>query len=261
MEMEKMMKNEELKALPSNLLEGMTSISALLNASEQNDRRVEKIWIDREKRKSKASEIGFLTAKSHELGFPIEFVEKAQIDALTVGNTHGGILAFCTERTIPCLSEDCIRENGFYVYLEGLEDPYNFGYTIRSLYAAGVDGVVLSPRNWMSAAGVVARASAGTSELIPLFVAEPEDAIELFRRAQYRILCAGIRDSVSLYDEDFPLPILLVVGGEKRGISRNLLEKADQIVRIDYGRSFRGSLSAASAATVMAFEIFRQNRK
>ena len=55
-------------------------------------------------------------------------------------------------------------------------------------------------------------------------------------------------------------PILLVVGGEKRGISSEMLAEADQIVRIDYGRDFRGSLSAASAATVMAFEILRQNR-
>jgi 23S rRNA (guanosine2251-2'-O)-methyltransferase len=51
----------------------------------------------------------------------------------------------------------------------------------------------------------------------------------------------------------------LIVGGEKRGISRALLDRADQVVRIDYGRDFRGSLSAASAATVMAFEVMRQN--
>jgi 23S rRNA (guanosine2251-2'-O)-methyltransferase len=62
-----------------------------------------------------------------------------------------------------------------------------------------------------------------------------------------------------VFEETFKLPLLLVVGGEKRGISRKLLEQADQIVRIDYGRSFRGSLSAASAATILAFEIYRQN--
>ena len=113
----------------------------------------------------------------------------------------------------------------------------------------------------MSAAGVVARASAGASESLPIFEAEGEDAVKLFRKAGYSILCAGIRDSVSIFEEEFPYPVLLVVGGEKRGISRALLDAADRIVRIDYGRDFNGSLSAASAATVMAFEIFRQNRK
>ena len=52
----------------------------------------------------------------------------------------------------------------------------------------------------------------------------------------------------------------LVVGGEKRGISRQLLEASDGIVRVDYGREFRGSLSASAACAVLAFEIFRQNR-
>ncbi|MBE6589972.1 MAG: RNA methyltransferase [Ruminococcaceae bacterium] len=251
---------EEQKFTNSSILEGMTSISALLNSQADNDRRIEKILIDREKRKNKAAEIGFLTAKSHELGFEIEFTDSETISSLSIGNTHGGILALCTERTIPSLNAASILKNSFYVYLDGIEDPYNFGYTLRSLYAAGVAGVVLPPRNWMSAAGVVARASAGASELLPIYVCEGEAAVQLFKEADYSVLCAGIRDSVSIYEEHFPLPVLLVVGGEKRGISRTLLDSADKIVRIDYGREFRGSLSAASAATVMAFEILRQNK-
>ncbi|MBQ9805908.1 MAG: RNA methyltransferase [Clostridia bacterium] len=256
-----MTKKEERKLTKSNIFEGMTSISAVLNSGFENDRKIETIWIDSEKRKSKAAEIGFLTAKSKELQFTIEFVSHEQIDEISIGTSHGGIVAFCTDRTIPTLTVDRIVPNSFYVYLEGVEDPYNFGYTMRSLYAAGVAGAVMPPRNWMDAAGVVARSSAGTSELMPLYTADAESAIELFKQAGYQVLCAGIRDSVSLFEEHFSYPILLVIGGEKRGISRNILEKADQIVRIDYGRSFRGSLSAASAATVMAFELFRQNKE
>ena len=253
-------KKESDKFQSSNVMEGLTSLSAVLNSGNENDRKIEKIWIDQAKRKSKSAEIGFLVAKSHELGFTIEFVSSEQIESIAVGNSHGGMIGFCSDRTIPALSKDTIVPNGFYVFLEGVEDPYNFGYTVRSLYAAGVDGVVLPPRNWMSAAGVVARASAGCSELMPLFSADSDTVIATFREHGYQILCAGIRDSVSIFDTHFPLPVLLVIGGEKRGISRNILDQADQIVRIDYGRSFRGSLSAASAATVMAFEIFRQNK-
>ena len=255
------MLKEEQRFQSSNILEGMTSISALLNAGDVNDRKIETVLIDRAKRKSKAAQIGYLTAKSHELGFPVEFVEAEEIDRLSVGNTHGGILALCTARTISALKAKDIAPNSFYVYLEGIEDPYNFGYAIRSLYAAGVSGIVLPPRNWMSAAGVVARASAGASESLPIFECEGEDAVKCFKEAGYSVLCAGIRDSVSVFEEEFPYPVLLVIGGEKRGISRALLDSADRIVRIDYGREFNGSLSAASAATVLAFEIYRQNRK
>ena len=252
---------EEQRFQASDILEGMTSISALINSGKENDRQIQKILIDRSKRRSKVAQIGFLTAKSHELGFSVELVDTAEIDALAIGNSHGGILALCTPRTIPPLSAEHILTDRLYVYLEGIEDPYNFGYALRSLYAAGVAGIILPERNWMSAAGVVARASAGASELLPIYTASPEETAYLFHEAGYRILCAGIRDSVSVFDESFPYPILLVIGGEKRGISRAMLQKADQIVRIDYARDFQGSLSAASAATVLAFEIFRQNKK
>lgn len=258
-----MTKSEAMKELPSNVMEGMTSISAVLNGGEANNRKIEKIWIDSSRRQAKSREIAFLTAKSRERGFPIEFVSSEEIERVTVGNSHGGIVAFCTDRAIPALTADTpLPRDGFFVYLDGVEDPYNFGYTLRSLYAAGVSGVILPERNWMSAAGVVARASAGTSELLPLYTADGEDAVEIFRKSGYKILCAGIRDSVSIYDEErFPFPLLLIVGGEKRGISAKLLRAADRVVRIDYGRAFRGSLSTASATAILAFELFRQNKK
>ena len=249
------------------LLEGMTSISALIQGirDQINTRMIQKIYFDREKQRSKAKELGFLRAVSGELGYEIELVDTDTIDRVTIGSTHGGILAACSERPLPQL-EDCLendsafgREDGFFVMLEGMEDPYNFGYALRSLYAAGVDGVILTPRNWMGAAGVVARASAGASERLPMAICEPDRAAELMQARGYRVVCAGIRDSVSLYEADLRRPLLLVVGGEKRGISRALLDRADQVVRIDYGREFRGSLSAASAATVLGFEVLRQN--
>ena len=243
------------------VLEGMTSLSALLNSPEINDRKIECVWIDEAKKESRRAEIGFLTAKSVECGFALEFVPKEQIDEVATGHTNGGIVAFCTDRTIPNLTADQIRPGGFYVFLEGMEDPYNFGNALRSLYAAGVDGVILPPRNWMSAAGVVARASAGASERLPLFACPAETVGEIFHRAGYKILCAGIRNSVSIFEEDFTFPVLLVIGGEKRGISGKLLEEADRIVRIDYGRTFRGSLSSSAAAAVLAFELYRQNHK
>ena len=39
----------------------------------------------------------------------------------------------------------------------------------------------------------------------------------------------------------------------------DVLDKADMLVKIGYGREFRASLSAASATTMFAYEIARQN--
>ena len=89
--------------------------------------------------------------------------------------------------------------------------------------------MVLPPRNWMNAAGVVAKSSAGTSEKLELTVADPDTLVREFRAAGYRILSAGIRDSVSVFDEPLCYPLLLVVGGEKRGISRGEILKIIKI--------------------------------
>ena len=257
------MKKEESRFADSTLFEGMTSIRAVISAMDSgiSDRRITKILVDRDKQKSRAKELGWLRHKAEEHGFTIETVSASDIDGITTGNTHGGIIAECSERTIPSLTESEVKADGFYVMLEGIEDPYNFGYALRSLYACGADGIVLSPRNWMTAAGVVCRSSAGASEMLPVYICDPAESSAYFKERGYRVLCAGIRDSVSSFDCNMKKPVYLIVGGEKRGISASLLDTADDVVRIDYGRAFGGSLSAASAASMLGYEIMRQNRE
>ena len=256
------MQKETEKIDSSDIMEGMTSISAVIKVIENNatTRKIETVLVDSAKRKSKEREIAFLKRKSESVGFSIEYVSEDAISELAVGNSHGGIIAFCTPREIPALDLNSIKDNGIYYLLEGVEDPYNFGYAVRSIYASGGDGIILTPRNWMGVAGVVARSSAGASEIIDMYVSDAEEAIDLFRKKGYTVACAGIRDSVSIFDADLKKPLFVILGGEKRGISRAVLDKADKIIRIDYGNDFNGSLSTAAATAVFAFEIFRNNK-
>ena len=253
---------EESRFKDSCVFEGMTSIRALidnLKDEKDNARKIEKILYDTQKEKSKSKELGYLKKMAVLFGFTVECATSEEIDSYTVGASHGGIIALCAERTYPNVTKDSIVENGFYVMIEGIEDPYNFGYALRSIYAAGADGIILSERNWLSAAGVVCRSSAGASERLNTYIAT-NDFITDFKAKGYKIICADIKNSVSVYEADLKKPILLIVGGEKRGISASLLKEADQIVRIDYGRRFDAALSAASASTILAFEIFRNNK-
>lgn len=253
---------EESRFGESTIFEGMTSLRAVLEANAKgiSDRRILRVLYDTAKEKSKEKELAYIRHRANEMGFSLVPCSAEEIDRLVTGNSHGGIIAECTTRTIPTLKDGLLPANGFAVMIEGIEDPYNFGYALRTIYAAGADTVILTPRNWMSAAGVVCRSSAGASELLPLCIGEGVDAVQIARQAGYKIVCAGIRDSVSAFDADLRRPLLLIVGGEKRGISRALLDEADTVVRLDYGREFRGSLSAASAASVLAYEVLRQNR-
>ena len=256
-------RKEEEKFAPSCVMEGIVSVRAVIEGGKSgvNARKITRVLFDAEKQRQKARELSYLKEASKDLGFEICPVPSKEIDELTIGSSHGGIVALCSEREFAPVTEENIARGGFYVMLEGIEDPYNFGYALRSIYAAGADGILLSERNWMSAAGVVARASAGASERIPIFVGEPTEAIKKFKTLGYKVLAADkTKDSESVFDADMTLPVLLLIGGERRGLSAPVMALADKTVCLDYGRRFPAALSAASAASIISFEIFRQNR-
>jgi 23S rRNA (guanosine2251-2'-O)-methyltransferase len=193
----------------------------------------------------------------------VERLPRDSIDALSEGRTHGGVIAEAGARRFLGLDDLCAAvppEHACIIMLDGIEDPFNFGQAVRALFAAGVDGLVVRPRNWMSAAGVVARASAGASELMPTALADdPLSAAAFFRPRGFRIAAtARDRRARSLYDATLTPPLFLVIGGEKRGVSREFMEQADLLLKIPYRRRFPHSLGAATSASVIAFELMRQ---
>ena len=253
--------NERFK--DSCVFEGMTSIRAILKGIDEgtNSRKLITVYVDKNKIRKNAKTIGYLKAVSDKYGFSVEEATYECIEELAIGSSHGGIIAVATDREFPSLSEDTsLSENGFYAMIEGIEDPYNFGYAIRSLYACGCDGIVLPERNWMSAAGVVCRSSAGASEMLDVYKADDAlKAVLEFKRRGYNAVCADENTDNVLGKCELKKPLILIIGGEKRGISEKILESADIKVRIEYAREFRASLSAASAATMFAYEIMRLN--
>lgn len=258
------MQKEELKFQDSTVFEGMTSIRAIIRGidADINDRKINTILFDKTKLKKISKEIGYFRAVSEKYGFELRESNSDELEEITLGNSHGGIVAITESRTLPYLDKKTsILPYGFYVMIEGIEDPYNFGYSLRSLYAMGCSGIILTERNWMSAAGVVARSSAGASEMFEIYRSTPTDCIDIFKGRGYTVVCADENTDNILGKCELKLPLLLIVGGEKRGISRAVIDKADLLVKIDYGREFNASLSAASATTMFAYEIARQNSK
>jgi 23S rRNA (guanosine2251-2'-O)-methyltransferase len=153
-------------------------------------------------------------------------------------------------------------KNPFIVMLDGVEDPFNFGQSIRAFYAAGAHGLVVRPRTWNNAAGIVARSSAGASEWMPTASSESvEEAAAFFKSKGLTIAVADKTRAKPIYDVDLSGGLFLVIGGEKRGITRSFAASADLRVMIPYGRDFDASLGTTSAASVLAFEIMRQREK
>lgn len=236
------------------ILEGFVSVRAALKAGS---RPFEVIYIRANKYDKGVS---WLEHEARRQAIPVERVSAEVIDEYAGGSTHGGIVARVGARRFVALDDLGAAEPlPVIAMLDGVEDPFNFGQAVRALYAAGVAGLVVRPRNWTTAAGVVGRASAGAVEWMPLAVAETaQEAADHFRARGLVIACAAQEDAVPLYQADLRVPLFIVIGGERRGITRSFRDQADLRIAIPYGREYDQALGTTAATAVIAFEIMRQ---
>jgi 23S rRNA (guanosine2251-2'-O)-methyltransferase len=191
----------------------------------------------------------------------IEPVEADLIDELARGRSHGGVIGLVGSRRESSVAQLLaeVGEGSLIVMLDGIEDPFNFGQAVRALYAAGVDGLVVR-RSWETAAATITRASAGATELMPTaWATSADEAAEACRMAGMRVACAVAEETAeSLTEADLTGGVFLLIGGERRGVTRSFIEQADQRIRIAYGRSGAPDLGAATSAAIIGFEALRQ---
>lgn len=238
------------------VVEGHLSVEAMLEAGV---RPIHGIWAVR----PGARRFRRLRALARDRDVVIDEVDAERVEELASGRSHGGVIALVGPRHDRSFAELIgeVGEGPFLVLLDGIEDPFNFGQAVRALYAAGVDGLVVR-RSWESALATVTRASAGATELMRTAWAESiEAAAADARSAGLRVACAVADDEgIELHRADLTGGLLLVIGGERRGVTRSFVAQADVLVRIGYGRERAPDLGAAAAAAIIGFEALRQRR-
>ncbi len=251
------------------VIEGISSVSAVINNTlerrSNSTKRLTTVYFDISKvskyDKNNYARYKFLKENAAKAGYTFKELSNDEFSKIVTGKTHGGVAAECTDSDIEPLSVQKIKENSFYCYLDGVDDPFNLGYIIRSMYLFGAAGIILPENNKLKGfPATVIRSSAGTTEFIDIYsVSSPVALCEIFKERDYKIVCTSLRDSVSTYEADLTCPLLLVIGGEKRGISSTILSQSDVNVKIDYSIPFNGSLPSVCAASVLGYEIQRQN--
>lgn len=237
------------------LLEGWLSVRAALIAGQRD---VYEVLLEQGKQHPR---LAALRRRAQAAGVPVRELKAEALAALASGTSHGGVLARVGERRYLPLEELGVGPSApFLAMLDGVEDPFNFGQALRALYAAGVHGLVLRSRNWLSAAATVGRASAGASELVRVAIAD-DDAVlaEAMAARGIQLVTTGLKGT-PLDASDLSGPLLLIIGGERRGVSRQLQRRAALTLTIPYGRDFRQALDVTSATAVIAFEVLRQRR-
>jgi 23S rRNA (guanosine2251-2'-O)-methyltransferase len=159
--------------------------------------------------------------------------------------------------------EELVREaigTPLLVVLDGIEDPHNVGAILRTVDAAGGDGVIVQNRRAASLSGAAAKAAAGA--LAHVKIAE----VVNIARAIDELKAAGVwtvglaGEAGTPYDAiDFTVPTAVVMGAEGTGLRRLVRERCDHLASIPMAGHV-GSLNVSVAAGITLFEAVRQRR-
>ncbi|MCA1669620.1 MAG: 23S rRNA (guanosine(2251)-2'-O)-methyltransferase RlmB [Thermomicrobia bacterium] len=143
--------------------------------------------------------------------------------------------------------------------LDSVQDPQNLGTLLRTAEAAGVTGVVIPEHRAVQVTPAVVNASAGAVEHLRVaVVTNLVRAMEQAKEAGAWVVAAeATPDAIVPAAADLTGPLALVIGSEGQGVGRLLRETSDLIVRIPLIGNV-GSLNAATAGSILLYEIVRQ---
>lgn len=148
------------------------------------------------------------------------------------------------------------HETSLFIYLDGLQDPGNLGTIMRSAHAAGASGILFGNNTVDPYGDKVIRSSMGSIFHIPLFL-EGERVLDELVNKGFKVAVTSLAAEKNLYHENLSGNIVIVIGNEGSGITKELESKGDILLRIPMPGGAE-SLNAAVAASIVLFERVRQ---
>lgn len=230
----------------------------------RGERRIRQIWLAAGTRVSGPLQVALDDAQA--AGIPIATVPRQRLDRICRTEHHQGIAA-SAEAYAYVSPEDLLAlaaeqgEPPLLLALDSLQDPQNLGSLMRAAEATGAHGIIIPRHRAVGITPGVVKASAGAVEHIRTArVANLARALEELKG--HGVWVVGVdMDGPQAYDEaDLAIPLVLVVGGEGKGLGRLVKEKCDFVVRLPmHGRV--ESLNAAIAGAVVLYEARRQRER
>jgi 23S rRNA (guanosine2251-2'-O)-methyltransferase len=202
-----------------------------------------------------------ITELAREANAIVQFVPKKKIDQLTDGN-HQGVLAYVAAYKYAEVDDlfKAAREKGeepFFLILDEVEDPHNLGSIMRTADAVGAHGIIIPKRRAVGLTSTVAKASTGAIEYVPVArVTNLARTIEELKEQGVWIAGTDAKGSKDYRQQDFTLPLGLVIGSEGKGMGRLIREKCDFLVHLPMAGKVT-SLNASVAAALLMYEVYR----
>lgn len=188
-----------------------------------------------------------------------------ELDQLAGDGNHQGIAARVSPFPVKDIGElfrDLSgRETPFFILLaESIEDPQNLGALIRTALCAGVDHILIPKDRSALPSPAVSRSSAGAMEHAGIFLVT--NAASLLRDLKDRgawVSGLDARGDRDIFQADFTGDLVLVVGGEHKGIRPVVRKECDFILSIPIAGNVN-SLNASVAGGIAMYEALRQRR-
>jgi 23S rRNA (guanosine2251-2'-O)-methyltransferase len=193
---------------------------------------------------------------------PIQSVPIEKLNRITRKN-HQGVICYLSpipfhrvEDLLPALFEE--GKTPLIIALDSITDIRNFGAIARSAECLGADFIVIPEKGGVTVNADAVKTSAGALHNIPVCRTP-----NLFRTLQY-VQLSGVKliscteKTEKLVDqEDFSVPVAIVMGGEDTGIENSILELSDAKVKIPMSGKI-ASLNVGVASGIVLYEVARQ---
>ena len=241
---------------PEGQLEGRNALTEALRSG----RTIDKVFIasgetDRALQR--------LAAQAKEAGAVVVPVDRRKLDQMSFTRAHQGVIAYAAAKEYATIDDmlELARERGeapLLVICDELSDPHNLGAILRCAECAGAHGVIIPKRRSVGLTAVVAKASAGAVEYMPVArVTNINAAMEELKEKGVWIFGTAAEGSVPMYQADLTGATAIVIGSEGQGMSRLVQQNCDVTVHIPMKGKIT-SLNASAAASILLYEAVRQ---
>ena len=239
----------------------MYGLHAVAAALKYEPERVRALWVERQRRDARLRDL--LEAAAETL--PVHRVERAELDRLSGGARHQGVVAQLEvrrrgldEADLPDLLDAAVGP-ALLLVLDGVQDPHNLGACLRGAAAAGVHAVIAPADRAVGLNATARKVASGAAEITPfLQVVNLARTLRSLRDRGIWIVGAAGEAESSLYAVDFTPPTAIVLGAEEKGLRRLTREVCDRLARIPLVEGGVDSLNVAVAAGIFLFEARRQ---
>lgn len=150
------------------------------------------------------------------------------------------------------------NEQGFYILVDKVQDPGNMGTIVRTAHAAGALGVLITKGTVDTYNEKTLRSTMGSIFHIPIIQDDNLEQVQFLRSKGFKLVVSSLDTESNFYDVDLKGKTIIAVGNEGSGISKEISDVSDIKIKIPMPGGAE-SLNVSVAASIMMFEVVRQN--